>query len=160
MVIILAHLPSFGTLLLSVHHRHLSSHSPPLQVGLMGVVVKARITRSNQTLEFPLILSHHWDDWRMVALAAVAPTLLYVAAERLVVRPLVAWQRAAVERAAREEHAEEVSRRGWRAGRERVEQGRSVLCLVLHSNVVIHPRHYVTPVSSLTFCYPRPHSLP
>jgi hypothetical protein len=30
----------------------------------MGVVVKARVTRSNQTLEFPIVLSNHWDDWK------------------------------------------------------------------------------------------------
>ena len=76
----------------------------------MGVVVKARVTRTNQTLEFPVILSHHWDDWRAVAVAAVAPPLIYLAASRLVVRPLLRWQRRWAERAAREEHAEEVRR--------------------------------------------------
>lgn len=90
-----------------------------------GIIVKARVARSNQTVEFPIIISHYYDDWRLLAAATVGPPLLFYVTSRFVVRPLVAWRRRVAEQAAREEYAEELA-----AGRRAAEQERALLAPV------------------------------
>ncbi|GAX82917.1 hypothetical protein CEUSTIGMA_g10343.t1 [Chlamydomonas eustigma] len=90
------------------------------QVGLMGVVVKTRVVRLNQTVEIPILVSSHWDDWGALVLASVGPPILYLAASRYAVRPFLAWRRRVAEGVARKVHAEEVGVMLRAAGSERV----------------------------------------
>ncbi|KAG1661174.1 hypothetical protein FOA52_002626 [Chlamydomonas sp. UWO 241] len=89
------------------------------QVGLQGVVVKVRVSRSNQVIEFPIQVSHAYDDWRVLVAATAGPPLLYVAASRLLVRPLLRWSRERTQRRMREENATEVGARLKCAAQER-----------------------------------------
>ncbi|MEW5320293.1 MAG: hypothetical protein WDW38_011375 [Sanguina aurantia] len=78
-------------------------------MGGKGVLLKTRYTRAGQTFEVPVLLSAHYQDWRMVAAAYVMPPLAYVATSRLVVRPLSAWLRDRRKRSEQAEYADEVN---------------------------------------------------
>ena len=78
-------------------------------MGLQGILLKVRATRSNQTLEFPIMLSHHYEDWKLLAAAYVVPPVAFYALTRFFVRPIITWQKKRTEIKAREEHAEEVN---------------------------------------------------
>eukprot|EP00955_Chlamydomonas_euryale_P013182 141965-Chlamydomonas_euryale.AAC.1 len=64
-----------------------------------------------QVIEFPISVSPHADDVRVLLAASLAPPLLYVAASRYVVRPLLRWQRARARAALAARHAAEVGGR-------------------------------------------------
>ena len=46
--------------------------------------MRVRATRNNQTLDFPIVLSNHYDEWRLVAAAYVVPPLLFFTISRSV----------------------------------------------------------------------------
>ncbi len=51
-------------------------------VGLQGVMVKGRLVRGGQTFEVPVVVSHHFTDWRAVAASYVLPPLTYYVVNR------------------------------------------------------------------------------
>lgn len=87
-------------------------------VGPAGVQFKLRCNRGGQALEFPILLSGDYSDWRLVAASTVLPPLGGVLVMRFVVRPMRRWvarQRAA---AAEEEHREALRAAAAKAARE------------------------------------------
>ena len=59
--------------------------SPPLQ----GIVAKGTFSRGGQQFQFPVVLSHRADDWRLLAAAYVLPPVAVLGVRHLLYRPLV-----------------------------------------------------------------------
>lgn len=55
--------------------------------------MKGSFTRGGQQFQFPVVVSHAYDDWRVLAGAYVVPPLLTLGLRHLVVRPLARRRR-------------------------------------------------------------------
>eukprot|EP01025_Chloroclados_australasicus_P059517 TRINITY_DN7527_c1_g1_i2.p1 TRINITY_DN7527_c1_g1~~TRINITY_DN7527_c1_g1_i2.p1 ORF type:complete len:333 (-),score=39.31 TRINITY_DN7527_c1_g1_i2:125-1123(-) len=56
--------------------------------GLAGVFMKLKVTRGGQSFEFPFILSHNYDEWRMLIAAYTVPPVFSFLLARYVILPL------------------------------------------------------------------------
>eukprot|EP00798_Chlamydomonas_sp_ICE-L_P016635 gene16635-22884_t len=71
--------------------------------GMQGVLVKLKYVRGGQTFELPISISQRYDDWRVVAAAYILPQLTFLAASRLIFRPLASWSRRRTEQQSQKE---------------------------------------------------------
>lgn len=76
--------------------------------GLLGTVVKVKVTRAGHVFEVPIVLAHAWDDWQTLLLAVTVPPALNFVVTRCLISPLVNFLAARQAQQMQREYATEL----------------------------------------------------